>query len=323
MNERVLVIAEKRQDRLKNVTQEALTVARKITDSDISAGIIGETNKAMIEQLKEYGAESIYRISDRNLNITNPDVVFQALLKMIRTADPDVVIIGHSLIGKEIAPRLASRLGMALVSDVTEAEIDEGDIVYTRPVYSGKAYETITSLSKKVIVTLRPNNVKSLPASRASEVKVIELPVEMSDIRIHVRHSIEKNTNAIDLSEAKIVVAGGRGVQSAEGFKLLRTLADCLGGAVGASRAACDAGYCDYALQIGQTGKTVTPDLYIACGISGAIQHLAGMSHAKRIIAINKDPEAPIFDVADYGFVGDLFEMIPKLIDRLTKPTIV
>ncbi|RYL97099.1 electron transfer flavoprotein subunit alpha/FixB family protein [Sporolactobacillus sp. THM7-7] len=323
MGKKILIIAEKRQGQLKNVTLEALTAARKIASSDITVGIIGEANQGMIETLRKYGTQNVCRFAGQDLNTSNPDVAFHILLKLIETADPDIVLFGHSLMGKETVPRLASRLKMGLVSDVTKVDVNDDGIFLTRPIYSGKAYETVKPLSKKLVVTLRPNNIRAIPASRPAKAEITDLSIEAPDMRIHILRSNERNKDTVDLTEAKIIVAGGRGVQRAEGFKLLKALADRLGGAVGASRAACDAGYCDYALQIGQTGKVVTPDIYIACGISGAIQHLAGMSHSKRIIAINKDPDAPIFDVADYGFVGDLYDIIPKLVDKLSKPTTV
>lgn len=170
-----------------------------------------------------------------------------------------------------------------------------------------------------MFATIRPNNIAPLDRDDTRSGEVAVKDVEIKDLRTVIKDIIRKTTEGVDLSEAKVIVAGGRGVKSADGFKPLEELAEVLGGAVGASRGACDAGYCDYSLQIGQTGKVVTPDLYIACGISGAIQHLAGMSNSKVIVAINKDPEANIFNVADYGIVGDLFEVVPKLTEEIKK----
>lgn len=193
----------------------------------------------------------------------------------------------------------------------------EGDApVFIHPIYSGKAFEKKTIEEGLIMATVRPNNIAPLEKDDSRSGKVVKQTVDIKDLRTIIKDIVRKTAGGVDLSEAKIIVSGGRGVKSSDGFKPLKELADLLGGAVGASRGACDAEYCDYSLQIGQTGKVVTPDLYIACGISGAIQHLAGMSNSKIIVAINKDPEANIFSVADYGIVGDLFEVVPLLIEE-------
>src|SRR5699024_5324541 len=204
-----------------------------------------------------------------------------------------------------------------LVSDVTDIEEDDGDIVFTRPIYSGKAFEKKVIRDGIVFVTIRPNNIARLEKDESRSGNMDAKEVDVKDLRTIIKEVIRKKSEGVDMSEANVVIAGGRGVKSEEGFEPLYELAEVLGGAVGASRGACDAEYCDYSLQIGQTGKVITPDLYIAVGISGAIQHLAGMSNSKVIVAINKDPEANIFNVADYGIVGDLFEVVPLLIEEI------
>ena len=192
-----------------------------------------------------------------------------------------------------------------------------GKLFSRRPIYSGKAFEKIKIKDGLIIATVRPNNITPLEKDESRSGEVSSVEVEIKNLRTIIKDIVKKATGGIDLSEAKVIVSGGRGMKAAENFQLLEELGDSLGAAVGASRGACDAGYCDYSLQIGQTGKVVTPDLYIAVGISGAIQHLAGMSNSKVIVAINKDPEAPIFEVADYGIVGDLFEVIPLFIEEM------
>ncbi|HLR71204.1 MAG TPA: electron transfer flavoprotein subunit alpha/FixB family protein, partial [Pseudogracilibacillus sp.] len=190
-------------------------------------------------------------------------------------------------------------------------------VVFTRPIYSGKAFEKKVINEGIIFATIRPNNIATLEKDESRSGNIEAKEIDVKDLRTVIKDVIRKQSEGVDMSEASVVIAGGRGVKSEEGFKPLYELAEVLGGAVGASRGACDAEYCDYSLQIGQTGKVITPDLYIAVGISGAIQHLAGMSNSKVIVAINKDPEANIFNVADYGIVGDLFEVIPLLTEEI------
>jgi electron transfer flavoprotein alpha subunit len=240
-------------------------------------------------------------------------------LAVVDAESPEGIIFGHTAQGKDLAPKVAAKLGSGLVSDVTDLEAAGGNLVFTRPIYSGKAFEKKIVTDGVIFATIRPNNIAPLSKNDGASGNAESVAVEIKDLRTIVKEVVRKATDGVDLSEAKVVVAGGRGVKSADGFEPLKELAQVLGGAVGASRGACDADYCDYSLQIGQTGKVVTPDLYIACGISGAIQHLAGMSNSKVIVAINKDPEANIFKVADYGIVGDLFEVVPLLTDEFKK----
>jgi electron transfer flavoprotein alpha subunit len=314
---KVLVLAEAKNGKLRNVSFEVLTVAGRVAgDGEIAACVFGSDAEKYREELAKYGAQKVYAVDNEILNQYTPDGYKQALLKVIDEVQPEVVLTGHTSIGKDIFPRVAARLGAGVISDCTNVELGDG-IVFTRPIYSGKAFQKKKVIDGLVMATIRPNNIEAVENPTASE--MVNLPVEIRDLRTVVREVVKKASGKIDLSEAKVIVSGGRGVKSSEGFKPLQELADVLGGAVGASRAACDAEYCDYSLQIGQTGKVVTPDLYIACGISGAIQHMAGMSSSKVIVAINKDPEANIFHVADYGIVGDLFEVVPLLTEEFKK----
>src|SRR5690625_3558966 len=232
--------------------------------------------------------------------------------------DPVGVVMGHTSIGKDVTPKVAGRLELGLISDAIEIEQDGDQVVFTRPIYSGKAFEKkVVKEDGMIFATIRPNNIAMLEKDESRSGEVVEKDIDVKDLRTIVKEIIRKKTDGVDMSEANVVIAGGRGVKSADGFKPLYELADLLGGAVGASRGACDAEYCDYSLQIGQTGKVITPDLYIAVGISGAFQHLAGMSSSKVIVAINSDEDANIFNIADYGIVGDLFEVMPLLIEEI------
>lgn len=314
---KVLVLAETRDGQLRNVSFEALAAAKIIAEGgEVVAAAFGPGAAEHAAALGAHGAAKLYTIEAESLATYTPDGYSQALKAVIEAADPDVIVGGHTAIGRDLFPKVAARLGCGLVSDATA--VDTG-LVFTRPIYAGKAFERRRISDGKAFVTIRPNNIQPGEAAAGNTAEVVPLSVEIKDIRSVVKEVVRKTAGKVDLSEAKVIVAGGRGVKSAEGFKPLEELAEVLGAAVGASRGACDAGYCDYALQIGQTGKVVTPDLYIACGISGAIQHLAGMSNSKVIVAINKDPEAPIFQVADYGIVGDLFEVVPLLTEELKK----
>lgn len=314
---KVLVLAEAKNGKLRNVSFEVLTVAGKIANGgETVACVFGSEAEQYTEELAEYGAQKIYMIDSEQLNEYTPDGYKQALLKVMEEVQPEVVLTGHTSIGKDVFPRAAAKLDAALISDCIEVEAGE-KIVFTRPIYSGKAFQKKEITDGLIMATIRPNNIEAVKSPAAGE--TVKLLAEIKDLRTIVKEVVKKASGKVDLSEAKVIVSGGRGVKSSEGFKPLQELADVLGGAVGASRAACDADYCDYSLQIGQTGKVVTPDLYIACGISGAIQHLAGMSSSKVIVAINKDPEANIFHVADYGIVGDLFEVVPLLTEEFKK----
>jgi electron transfer flavoprotein alpha subunit len=318
MRKKVLVLAETKDGKLRQVSREALSVARRLAaDGEVAAALFGPGNGAHAEELAAYGAQKLYLAEAEALAVYTADAYAQALTQLVREVQPDVILTGHTAMGRDLAPRVAARLQFGLITDCTAVEASGETILFTRPIYAGKAFQKKAFLEGPVFATLRPNNFA--PEEQRAVLDVVPFRPEIKDVRTIVREVVRKTAGGVDLSEAKIIVSGGRGVKSADGFQPLKELAEVLGGAVGASRGACDAGYCEYALQIGQTGKVVTPDLYIACGISGAIQHLAGMSNSKVIVAINKDPEAPIFQVADYGIVGDLFEVVPLLTEAFRK----
>ena len=320
MARKVLTLAEVRDSALRNVSFEAIAAGKTVAEGgEVVSVLVGEGVGSLAQELIAYGADRVVTIEHANLKAYTSDGYSQALMAVIESENPEGIIFGHTALGKDLSPKLASKLNSGLISDATEVEEVGGNLVFTRPIYSGKAFEKKIVTDGVIFATVRPNNIASLEKDESRSDDVSSLDVDVKDLRTIIKEVVRKATEGVDLSEAKVVVAGGRGVKSTDGFEPLKELADVLGAAVGASRGACDADYCDYSLQIGQTGKVVTPDLYIACGISGAIQHLAGMSNSKVIVAINKDPEANIFKVADYGIVGDLFEVVPMLTAEFKK----
>lgn len=318
MDKNILVLAEVKDGKLRNVSLESLSLAHKLApNGKVSAAVIGSDGiESCAGVLAGYGADHVYVLRDSRFGAYHSDAYAQALTQLTEKSGPDVIVMGHTAMGKDLAPRVAARLKLGLISDCVGVTTEGGAPEFIRPIYAGKAFEKRSMPEGRGMVTVRPNNfeIEAPDAGRVAHIE--EFQAEVKDLRTVVKDIVRKSSGAIDLTEAKIVVSGGRGVKSEEGFKVLDELARVLGAAVGASRGACDAGYCSYDMQIGQTGKVVTPDLYIACGISGAIQHLAGMSNSKVIVAINKDPEAPVFKVADYGIVGDLFEVVPLLTEQ-------
>lgn len=320
MSKKILVLGEVRDGSLRNVSFEAVAAAKAAAQGGEVVGVlVGQSVHSLGNDLIQHGADRVVTVEHVQLAQYTSDGYAQALLAVIQDVNPDGIIFGHTALGKDLAPKLAAKLNSGLISDVTAIEEAGGNIIFTRPIYSGKAFEKKMITDGLMFATIRPNNIAPLEKDESKTGDISSLQADIKDLRSIIKEVVQKASTGVDLSEAKVIVAGGRGVKSKEGFEPLKELAKVLGGAVGASRGACDADYCDYSLQIGQTGKVVTPDLYIACGISGAIQHLAGMSNSKVIVAINKDPEANIFNVADYGIVGDLFEVVPMLTEEFRK----
>ena len=319
MGRKVLVLGEIRDGALRNVSFEAIAAAKLIADGgEVVAALFGESIGDEIVSLLHYGADRAVKVEHPDLKAYTTDAYQQALLQVMDVEKPDGLIMGHTAQGKDLSPRIATKLNAGLVSDVVNIEMDGGEAVFTSPIYSGKAFEKIKIKEGMVLATVRPNNITPLQKDESRSGDVSNIAVDIKDLRQRLKIlSKKQQVESICLKQKLLFLAAvGEGC---ENFQLLEELANVLGAAVGASRGACDAGYCDYSLQIGQTGKVVTPDLYIAVGISGAIQHLAGMSNSKVIVAINKDSEAPIFDIADYGIVGDLFEVLPMLTEEFKK----
>ena len=320
MSEKILVIGELQQGVLRKVSYETIVAAKQVNaNAEILALVLGDVDlQQPAEEMIHYGADRVITVTHANLSNYTSEGYGQVIMEVMQDENPSGIIMGHTSVGKDVTPKIASRLELGLISDAVSIEKEGDQVVFTRPIYSGKAFEKkVMKDDGLLFATIRPNNIAALEQDARRTGDITAKEVDVKDLRTIVKEVIRKKTEGVDLSEAKIVIAGGRGVKSAEGFKALYELADLLGGAVGASRGACDADYCDYSLQIGQTGKVVTPDLYIAVGISGAIQHMAGMSNSKVIVAINSDEEANIFKMADYGIVGDLFEVLPLFIEEL------
>ncbi|OAB29978.1 electron transfer flavoprotein subunit alpha [Paenibacillus macquariensis subsp. defensor] len=321
MSKSYVVVAEVRDGKLRQVTLEALQAVSLVKEDgdSVTAVILGHKITDIAEQLSQYLNGQIYVYDHIDLKIYNAEIHFSVIKDVLNTLNPHAIYLGHTAVGRELAPMIAAYLEAGQLSDVISIEQSGAEILYTRPLYAGKAFEIKKFTDGPQVVTIRPNNIATADTVELHAQMISMAFTQASSLRSIVQDVIRKTSGKVDLTEAKIVVSGGRGVKSIDGFKPLQELADVLNGAVGASRGACDAGYCEYALQIGQTGKVVTPEIYIACGISGAIQHLAGMSQSRIIIAINKDPEAPIFKLADYGIVGDLFVVVPLLTEEFKK----
>ena len=320
MSKKVMVLGETREGQLRNVSFEAIAAGKTASQGgEVFGVLLGDSVRSLAQEMIQHGADRVIAVEDEKLSHYTPDGFAQALMAVIDQEQPDGILMGHTALGKDLSPKIAAKLESGLISDATSIHEENGEIFFTRPIYSGKAFEKITIKDGLLFATIRPNNIEPLENDQNRTGDISFASVAIKDLRTIVQDVVRKSADGVDLSEAKVIVAGGRGVKSEEGFQPLKELAEVLGGAIGASRGACDADYCDYSLQIGQTGKVVTPDLYIACGISGAIQHLAGMSNSKVIVAINKDPDADIFKVADYGIVGDLFEVVPMLTEEFKK----
>jgi electron transfer flavoprotein alpha subunit len=310
----VLVIAEQVDGVFRKVTFEALTAARAL-GSDVSALVLGSGIEAAAAELGAYGAVKILVAEDAALADYTVDAYTNVAADIIGQVDPAVVIIGATTQGKELSARLSARLDAPLASDCTAVKLEGDQVVATRPMYGGKILADVTLTGPPAVVGLRPNIITAEEAPADGGVE--KVAANVGEVRTRVK-SKQLETGKIDLTEAEIVVSGGRGM-GGDDYSSIEALAEVLGAAVGASRSAVDEGWRPASDQVGQTGKTVSPNLYVACGISGAIQHLAGMSSSKVIVAVNKDAEAPIFSKADYGIVGDLFEVVPALTEEIKK----
>lgn len=320
----ILVYIEAREGKVKKSSLEALSEgARRAKDfkTEVNAVLVGDKIDSLAPEVFSYGASKIYLLEGAGFSHYSAEGYAQAMVDLIQEIEPDVIFFSASAMGKDLSPRVAARLGVGLASDCTSTASRGGKLEVIRPVFAGKALVTVTFKSVPQIATLRPNVLPlAEPVSEKGEVIKKEVVIPEDQIKGKAVELIKEEGAELDVTEAEIVVSGGRGMKGPENYDLLRELTAILPhSAVGASRSAVDAGWIDHQHQVGQTGKTVSPNLYFAFGISGAIQHLAGMSSSKCIVAVNKDPEAPIFKVADYGLVDDLFQVIPHLKEELKK----
>jgi len=321
----IVAFVEVREGGARKSSLETVSEARKRADQagwKVAAVVVGSPSEEAVTKVASYKPDKILVADDPMFANYSSQSYSVALAEAVRQEQAHTVFVSATTMGKEVAARTAAKFQTSVLADVVGIERQRNDWKVKRPVYSGKAYAEVQSKEgAPVFITLRPNvfSASAPDANAKPEVVKLNVPIQAQDIKEHVTGTHKAESETVELSEAEIVVSGGRGLKGPENFHLVRDLAKALGAAMGASRAVVDAGWVEHQFQVGQTGKVVSPVLYIACGISGAIQHLAGMSSSKYIVAINKDPEAPIFKLADYGIVGDVFQILPLLTEEVKK----
>ena len=324
-NKNIWVYIETEEGKPKAVGFELLSPGRDIADKrgcSLVAVVIGNGVEETAKQAIAYGADQVLLLDAPEYNIYNTDVFGEAMVGLIEKYQPEGILIGATNNGRDLGPCVSCRIKTGLTADCTAIDLDgeSGNIAWTRPAFGGNLMATILCPNTRPQMgTVRPGVFKKPVADESRTGEIIREQMKIPENRVELIKRVREVAESVNLDEAEIIVSGGNGVGSAENFSYIKALADTLGGAVGASRAAVDNGWISHAHQVGQTGKTVAPKLYIACGISGAIQHIAGMSGSDTIIAVNKDPDAPLFSVADYGIVGDLFEVLPVLTAEFKK----
>lgn len=322
----VWVWVEQFNGQMGDIAIEMLGQGRRLADlrhTTLSACVLGHNLEHITEEAISFGADRVFLADDPSLAVYRTAPYAEILIKLARLYKPEIFLLGASTRGRDLAGSVATDLYTGLTADCTGLDIDpeKSLLIQTRPAFGGNIMAMIVCPDHRPqMATVRHRVFEKPPADPKRQGEVISIAPALTEEQISTRvTSFIREVDKVNLADARIIVSGGRGVGGPEGFEPLRKLADVLGGAVGSSRSAVDAGWISYAHQVGQTGRTVRPDLYIACGISGAIQHLAGMKTSKIIIAVNKDPEAPIFSVADYGIVGDLFQVVPALTEQFKK----
>lgn len=308
---KVLVLAESANGHLKRSSQELIQASAKAGHSTLVA-LFGAAT-ACSKEAAHHGASEVHGFSDSKFDRYSPELMGAAFADLVKSTGAEVVLGSASSIGRDLFPKVAARLGAGLVSDATSLDLSSGNPVVQKPLYAGKCFATASFASPVKMILMRPNQLPVTPADTGKSANVVDHATPSVNLKALIQDVVKGASEKMDLTEANIIVSGGRGLKEAGNFKMLHELAEVLGATVGASRAVVDQGWVPHDMQVGQTGKTVAPTLYIAVGISGAIQHLAGMSGSKVIVAINNDASAPIFQKATYGLVGDAFEIVPKL----------
>ena len=326
MSKNVFVIAEQRDGKIMKVSYELIGKARELANDlgqDVVAVLMGSGVEAVAGDLAKAGADKVIVVDDPMLAEYVTEPYAKATTAVIKANDPEIVLFGASSIGRDLAPRVSARIHTGLTADCTKLEIDPETklLNMTRPAFGGNIMATILCADHRPqMATVRPGVMQALEScDKVGEVEKFAVEFTPADMNVEICEVVKTDKKSVDITEAKILVSGGRGLGSAEGFVQLKDLADVLGGEIAASRAAVDSGWIEKDRQVGQTGKTVRPDLYVACGISGAIQHAAGMEESEFIVAINKEESAPIFGICDLGIVGDLNKIVPKLTEALKK----
>jgi electron transfer flavoprotein alpha subunit len=316
----VFVVAEQRDGALRKVSFELASAARKLADQtgdEVSAILLGSGIESLAAELGKFGVDKVFVGDNAALEPYVTEAHAQVVAKILKDNDASIALFGASVQGKDLSARVAAKLATGLATDCTDVKVDGGKLVAIRPMYAGKCFGEVVFNTTPQIASLRPNVFAAVENAKAGAVTKVDVAVDAVKSKVL---EVQKDTSGkVDLTEANIIVSGGRGMKGPDEYKILEELADVLKGTVGASRAAVDAGWRLQKDQVGQTGKVVSPNLYVACGISGAIQHLAGMSSSKCIVAINKDAEAPIFTKADFGVVDDLFKVVPELTNACKK----
>ena len=325
MAQGVWTIAEQRDGEIRKITYEVASEGRRLADAlgqNLTVVLLGADIKDKAAELGHYGADKVLVADDPRLGTYTTDAYVGTVSQLVKAGDPAILLIGASTQGKDLSARLSANLDVGMAQDCTVLTVEDGNLVATRPIYAGKAYARVTfEDSWPQMATTRPNvmSITEPDTSRSAEVVDASFSLDDSSLKTKVVDAVKDESGKVDLTEADKIVSGGRGMKGPENYKILEDLADLIGATVGASRSAVDAGWRPHSDQVGQTGKVVSPNLYVACGISGAIQHLAGMSTSKVIVAINKDEEAPIFQKADFGVVADLFDVVPALTEEVKK----